>query len=83
VFARDRLIKGALRRRFVVTLKGAEGDFAGVLTEFDRRVMIFEQCTTVPSNTKEQTPTDIPGRIIVERSSVAYLQEWWWARDSG
>ena len=74
---RKSLIKRALRRRFVVTLKSNEGDFAGVLTEIDRRVMIFEQCTTVPSNVKEGTPTEIPGRIIVERASVSYLQEWW------
>lgn len=71
----NRLIRKAIRRRFVVTLKGNEGDFSGVLTDADRVTLVFEQCATVPANFREGTPAEIPGRVFVERTNVAYLQE--------
>lgn len=72
---RKRLIRKAIRRRFIVTLKAKEGEFAGILTDLDSEVLVFEQCTTVPQNFREGTPTDIPGRVFVERANLAYLQE--------
>jgi hypothetical protein len=71
---RKALITKAIRRRFAVTLKGNEGVFSGVLTEHDRDVLVFEQCQTVPGN-EGGTPNPIKGRVFVERSSIAYLQE--------
>ncbi len=71
---RDRLINQAVRRRFAVTLKNNEGTFAGVLTETDASTWVFEQCSTIPKQPGE-TPEPITGRIFVERSQVAYLQE--------
>jgi hypothetical protein len=66
----DRMI----RRRFVVTLKGGEGSFGGVLTESDRNIMVFEDCRTVPTHSGG-TPDPIAGRVFVERSSIAYVQD--------
>jgi len=71
---RDRLIKQAIRRRFAVTLCGNEGDFAGVLTESDAVTWVFEQCSTIPK-APGQTPEPIQGRVFVDRSQVAYMQE--------
>lgn len=71
---RDRLIKKAIRKRFAVTLRSGEGAFAGVLTESDNSTWVFDQCSTVPVTVGE-TPEPISGRVYVERSTVAYLQE--------
>lgn len=70
----DRLIRRAVRGRFAVTLKGNEGVFAGILTESDQNTWVFEQCSTVPKAVGE-TPEPIQGRVFVDRSQVAYLQE--------
>ncbi|MEZ0366800.1 hypothetical protein ACAG26_24305 [Mycobacterium sp. pUA109] len=73
MFARNPL-KRALRRRFAVTLRGNEGVFSGFLTEFDDRVLVLEQCETVPT-TPGETPNKIIGRVFVDRENVAYVQE--------
>lgn len=67
------VLKGAVRRRFAVTLRANEGSFSGVLTEFDRETFVFEQCQTVPSREGE-TVAPIAGRVFVDRGTVAYLQ---------
>lgn len=64
-----------VKHRYVVNLRGGEGEFAGVLTSAGRRMFVFEQCTTVPKNFKEGTPADIPGRVFVERCQISYLQQ--------
>ena len=71
---RERLIKQAVRQRFAVTLKNNAGIFAGVLTETDPTMWVFEQCSTVPKQPGE-TPEPISGRVFVDRAQVAYLQE--------
>lgn len=71
---REKLIRNAVRRRFAVTLKDNEGTFAGVLTESDTTMWVFEQCSTVPQQPGE-TPEPIQGRIFIDRAQVAYLQE--------
>lgn len=71
---RNRLLRQAVRRRFAVTLTHNEGVFAGVLTEFDSVTWVFEQCSTVPKVPGE-TPEPIQGRVFIDRSQVAYLQE--------
>lgn len=68
MFRRKSLINQAIRRRFAVTLTGNEGMFAGVLTESDTEMWVFEQCTTSQGE-------DIAGRVFIDRVSVAYLQE--------
>lgn len=71
---REKLIRQAVRRRFAVTLKQNEGSFAGVLTDSDPVMWVFEQCSTVPSQPGE-TPEPIQGRVFIDRAQVAYLQE--------
>jgi len=71
---RKRLINRAIRRRFAVTLRGNEGVFAGVLTDTDPVTWVFEQCSTVPKAAGE-TPEPIQGRVYIDRSQVAYIQE--------
>lgn len=68
VFNRKSLIDKAIRRRFAVTLTGQEGSFAGVLTDFDSEIWVFEQCTTPKGD-------EIAGRVFVDRVAVAYVQE--------
>jgi small nuclear ribonucleoprotein (snRNP)-like protein len=67
-------VKKAVLSRFAVTLRGIEDTFAGILTQFDAEMMVFEDCKTVPSREGE-TVCPIPGRVFVERKTVAYLQE--------
>lgn len=71
---RRSLIRKALRHRYAVTLRNNEGTFAGVLVDADRDIYIFDACTTVPVKPGE-TPDEIPGRVYIDRSGVAYLQE--------
>jgi hypothetical protein len=71
---REKLIKQAIRQRFAVTLRGNEGSFAGVLTDTDTTMWVFEQCSTIPEQPGE-TPQPITGRVFVERAQVSYLQE--------
>jgi hypothetical protein len=71
---RNRLIAKAIRRRFAITLKSAEGVFSGVLTDSDSKTFVFEQCQTVPAS-DGGTPSPIVGRVFVDRDTVAYLQE--------
>lgn len=71
---RKSLIDNAIRRRFAVTLRGNEGMFSGVLTESDRAVFVFEQCQTIPGN-EGGTSSPIAGRVFVERSTLAYMQD--------
>jgi len=71
---RKNLVDQAIRRRFAVTLRGNEGVFAGVLTDTDPVTWVFEQCSTVPKAAGE-TPELIQGRVYIDRSQVAYIQE--------
>jgi hypothetical protein len=71
-----KLIKKAVRQRFVVTLPHNEGAFTGVLVEFDRTHWIFENCVSVPTRPGE-TADDWPGRlwVIHDCDPPPYLQE--------
>lgn len=71
---RKNIVKRAVLRRFAVTLREDVGTFSGVLTEFDAEMFVFEDCRTVPTRDGE-TVNNIPGRLFVERRTVAYLQE--------
>lgn len=70
---RNRIINNAVRQRFAVTMKHNESTFAGVLTDFDSHTFVFAQCTTVPAPGETAEPLSSP--VIVDRDSVAYLQE--------
>jgi small nuclear ribonucleoprotein (snRNP)-like protein len=71
---RSNIVKRAVLSRFAVTLRDIEDTFAGVLTQFDADMFVFEDCKTVPKREGE-TIRPIPGRVFVERKTVAYLQE--------
>jgi hypothetical protein len=74
VKARDVLWHKDIKVKYAVTLKGNEGDFAGLLVEESRRTMVFEHCVTVPQST-EQSPQPILGRVYIDRANIAYRQE--------
>jgi hypothetical protein len=71
-----KLIKKALRQRFVVTLPGGEGVFSGIMVEFDRKHWIFDNCHGVPTHVGE-TADEWPGRmwVIHDCDPPPYLQE--------
>lgn len=71
---RNRIIKQALRRRYAVTLKHNESTFSGVLSDWDSVSFVFVQCATIP-NVPGETPEPISSPVIVDRATVAYLQE--------
>lgn len=73
---RNRLIKKAIRRRFVVTLPGNEGAFSGIMVDSDTTYWIFEDCRSVPRRQGE-TVEEWPGRIWIKHASSPppYLQE--------
>jgi hypothetical protein len=71
---RKGIVKRAVLRRFAVTLQGTDQTFSGVLTEFDSEMYVFESCQTVPTREGETVST-IPGRLLIERRRVTYLQE--------
>jgi hypothetical protein len=73
---RNRLIRKALRQRFVITLPANEGAFSGVLVEHDSTYWIFDNCRSVPRNPGE-TPDEWPGRVWVKHAQTPapYLQE--------
>jgi hypothetical protein len=68
------VVRKLIARRYAVTLKGGDGEFAGLLVEMPRAAMVFEECTTIPRGSKE-APEPIAGRVRVDRANVAYLQE--------
>ena len=45
---REVLRRNDIKVRYAVTLKGNEGDFAGLLVEESWRTMTFENCVTIP-----------------------------------
>lgn len=72
-----------IAHRYIVTLRGDEGTFAGVLTEAHNivthqgqldTVLTLEQCSTMPTG-EGDTPAEIAGRVILEMSGIAYLQQ--------
>lgn len=71
-----------VKHRYIATLRAGEGHFAGVLT--DSKVVAtpagpivvhtFEQCSLMPTHDGD-TPGEIAGRLIIESSGIAYLQQ--------
>ena len=68
------IVKSTVLHRVSVFLLDTERVFSGVLTEFDAKMNVFEQCQSVP--TKEgETVIPFKGRVLVERKHVDYLVE--------
>lgn len=77
------LLASLLKSRYVVTLRGGEGDFAGILTEQQlvatpeggtELILVFEHCATMPTH-EGDTAANIAGRVILGMSGIAYLQQ--------
>jgi hypothetical protein len=77
------LLASLVKLRYVVTLRGGEGDFAGILTDQQvvatpgggvELMLVFEHCATLVTH-EGDTPADIPGRVILGMSGIAYLQQ--------
>ncbi len=69
MFGRDRLLRGQVKERFVVTFKNG-GMVSGLLIDVDESVLHFADVKLV--QTSGQIPAD--GQLYVERTNVAYMQ---------
>ena len=67
---RDRLIRQALRERFVVTLQGGES-FEGLLLEADEKTLHLVEAHALAGKTS--VPVD--GALFLPRAQVLYLQK--------
>lgn len=68
--SRDRLIRKALRERFMVTMKSREA-FDGVLLEADDKTLTLTNATAV--NGHDRVAVD--GTLYLPRAEVAYMQK--------
>lgn len=68
---RRHLIEKAVRRRFFVTLCGGEGQFSGVLVEFDDTQRIFDDVRLSTPEGEQKAA----GRLYVDRVTISYMQE--------
>lgn len=66
---RDRLLREALRSRFVVTT-GDGHSFDGLLEDVDDRVVILVNAWAVDQTGR----TEVDGRLFVPRDDIAYMQ---------
>lgn len=67
---RDRLIRQALRDRFVVTMSGGES-FEGLLLEADEKTLHLVEARALDG--KSTVPVD--GALFLPRDRVSYLQK--------
>ncbi|HET6908318.1 MAG TPA: hypothetical protein VFH54_03185 [Mycobacteriales bacterium] len=70
---RDRLLKKAVRDRFVVTLKSGQA-FDGLLDEWDHSHYLFVDAHALTDEGARQ-PVSVHGELWVDRGNVAYLQK--------
>lgn len=66
---RDRLIRQALRERFVVTMSGGES-FEGVLFEVDDTTLHLVDAYALDGHTR----VSVDGGLFLPRARVSYLQ---------
>lgn len=66
---RDRLIRNALRERFVVTLKSGE-TFDGLLVEADVKTFVLANAWSLEGRDR----VSVDGQLFVPRDEVSYLQ---------
>lgn len=67
---RDRLLKKAVRDRFVVTLKSGQA-FDGLLDQWDHSHYAFVDAHALGEGV---SPVPVSGALWVDRANVAYLQ---------
>ena len=65
---RDRLVRDALRERFVVTMKDG-GTFDGLLDDVDDRTICLLEAKVLSNNR-----ASVDGRLLLNRADVAYMQ---------
>lgn len=69
---RDRLLRGQIHTRFLVTLVDGTG-LSGLLVDIDEHVLALAAVTYLPRDPKAQ-PITVDGLLYIERPKVAYLQ---------
>lgn len=69
---RDRLLRTALRERFVVTLDDGSA-FDGLLDDVDEHSIRFLDAHSVPTGNSEE-PVSVDGWLYVDRLRIAYMQ---------
>jgi hypothetical protein len=52
-------------------MTGGEGEFVGVLVEYDEDLRIFDDCYLITPEGR----TPLVGRMHIDRIAIAYLQE--------
>lgn len=67
---RDRLLKQALRERFVVTLVGDEA-FEGLLNHWDANTFTFVDASAVSATERVK----VDGELYIPRAQVRYMQK--------
>lgn len=67
---KDRLLRMALRSRFLVFLRDG-GTFSGLLDDVDTRTAVFADVQLI--QTSGTVPAD--GKLYVDRERIAYLQD--------
>lgn len=68
---RDRLLKQALRERFMVTLKSGQA-FDGLLDEQDALHLVFVDAN---AHVDGNHPASVAGELYLARANVAYMQK--------
>lgn len=66
---RDRLLRSALRERFIITLKGGQA-FDGLLIDVDDKCVIVSDGWAIDSSGR----TEVDGNLFVPRNEIAYMQ---------
>lgn len=69
MFNHDKIVRQALRERFVATLRSGE-TFDGLLVEVDDKTFRFTDAWTITPNQK----APVQGELFLPRSDVLYLQ---------
>lgn len=66
---RDRLVRQALRERFLATMRDG-ATFDGLLVEADERTFRFANASIIKGNSR----VSVDGELFLPRSEVLYLQ---------
>lgn len=67
----DRLLRGILRERFVITLRGGES-FDGLLVDADPKTVRFVDAFAIDD---KQGRVSVDGELFIPRSEIVYLQK--------